>query len=130
VKAVPASPSLGIGRGALSELTERIQVLFELQKLPAAFRRNRSSSNHEQATVNAKSAFLTLLIVILLIAHEDTWFWGVATPLLFGFLPIGLAYHAFYTLAAAALMLLVCRWVWPSHLDRDSQRRNRDGDRP
>jgi hypothetical protein len=48
----------------------------------------------------------------------------------FGFLPAGLAYHALYTLAAAALMLLVCRWAWPAHLDRDSERRTRDGDRP
>jgi hypothetical protein len=80
--------------------------------------------------VTAKSAFLTLLIAILLVAHEDIWFWRSATPLLFGFLPVGLAYHALYTLAASALMVLVCRWVWPAHLERDSERPARDGDRP
>jgi hypothetical protein len=62
----------------------------------------------------------------MFLAHQDFWFWRMAEPLLFGFLPVGLAYHAFYTLAVSALMLLLCRWAWPGHLDRDP---DEDGDR-
>ena len=38
-------------------------------------------------------------------------------PLVFGFLPIGLAYHGAYCLAVALLMWLLTRLAWPSHLD-------------
>jgi hypothetical protein len=70
-----------------------------------------------------------LLIAIFLVAHQDIWFWRSARPLLFGFLPVGLAYHAFYTLAVSALMLLLGRWAWPAYLDRDPERPSQDGDR-
>ena len=79
--------------------------------------------------MTAKSAFLTLLIAIFLVAHQDFWFWRATQPLLFGFLPVGLAYHAFYTLAVSALMLLLCRWAWPAHLERDPDQPAQDGDR-
>lgn len=78
--------------------------------------------------MTAKSVFLALLVCLLFLAHQDFWFWRTAEPLLFGFLPVGLAYHAFYTLAVSALMLLLCRWAWPAHLDRDPGQ-DQDGDR-
>ena len=38
---------------------------------------------------------LALLATVLLYAlHQDFWFWREARPLVFGFLPIGLFYHA------------------------------------
>jgi len=37
--------------------------------------------------------------------------------LVFGFLPIGLAYHVGYSLAAAALMAVMVRFAWPGHLE-------------
>jgi hypothetical protein len=78
--------------------------------------------------VTAKSALLTLLIVLFAAAHQDFWFWHTARPLLFGFLPAGLWYHAFYTVAVSALMLLLCRWAWPSRLERSAD--PQDGKRP
>ena len=33
-------------------------------------------------------------IAALYLLHQDVWFWRTARPLVFGFLPIGLAYHA------------------------------------
>jgi hypothetical protein len=74
-----------------------------------------------------KRFLLTLLVCALYLAHQDFFLWGAARPLAFGFLPAGLLYHALYTLAAAALMLLLCRIAWPAHLDRDSD--PPDGDR-
>ena len=49
--------------------------------------------------------------------HQDFWFWRTPTPLVFGFLPIGLFYHAAYTLATSAFLWLLVRLIWPSHLD-------------
>jgi len=49
--------------------------------------------------------------------HQDFWFWRSARPLVFGFLPIGLAYHAAYTIGISFLMLYLVRWRWPSHLE-------------
>ena len=63
---------------------------------------------------------LVVAVVALYGLHQDIWFWRTARPLVFGFLPIGLAYHAAYCLAAALLMWALTRFAWPSHLeDRD-----------
>jgi hypothetical protein len=56
-------------------------------------------------------------IVLLYLLHQDTWLWRTARPLVFGFLPAGLFYHAMYTLAAALLMAALVRWAWPRHLE-------------
>ena len=58
------------------------------------------------------------LVVVFLILHQDVWFWREARPLVFGFLPIGLFYHAMYTAACALLLGLLVRRAWPAHLDR------------
>ena len=46
---------------------------------------------------------LTLLVIAVLLLHQDTWTW-TNKNLVFGFLPAGLAYHAFFSLLAAATM--------------------------
>jgi hypothetical protein len=57
------------------------------------------------------------LIALLYVLHQDFWFWREARPLVFGFLPIGLAYHAAFTLSIALLMALLVVRAWPDHLD-------------
>ena len=48
--------------------------------------------------------------------HQDFWFWRAARPLVFGFMPIGLFYHAAFTAACAGLLwLLVATLV--AHLE-------------
>ena len=60
----------------------------------------------------------TLWVAFLLyLLHQDFWFWGTARPLVFGFLPIGLAYHAAYTLVIAGVLAWLVRAYWPHHLD-------------
>ena len=49
--------------------------------------------------------------------HQDFWFWRDARPLVFGFLPIGLFYHAAYTLATSLLLAFLVRSYWPAHLE-------------
>jgi hypothetical protein len=62
-----------------------------------------------------------MLVALFLLAffalHQDTWFWGASQPLVFGVLPIGLAYHAGYTLAVSVVMAILVRRCWPSHLE-------------
>jgi hypothetical protein len=60
------------------------------------------------------TAFFLLVFFAL---HQDLWFWRDARPLVFGILPVGLAYHAAYTLAVSGLMAVLVRRAWPSHLE-------------
>ncbi len=64
-------------------------------------------------------AFVLVLVVYLL--HQDLWFWDRATPVVFGVLPIGLFYHAVYTVGLSLMFGWLVRAFWPAHLD--------DGDR-
>ena len=60
---------------------------------------------------------LALVIAALYVLHQDAWFWREARPLVFGFLPIGLAYHALYCIAISLLMWTLARVAWPAHLE-------------
>ena len=63
---------------------------------------------------------LALVLAALYVLHQDFWLWRDARPLVFGFLPPGLAYHALYCLAVTAAMWLLTRVAWPAHLDAPS----------
>lgn len=65
-----------------------------------------------------KTILLTLLLLTVYALHQDFWNWKQAEPLLFGFIPIGLAYHAAYSGAAALLMVVFVKFAWPAHLER------------
>ena len=60
---------------------------------------------------------LALAIAAVYALHQDVWLWRTARPLVFGFLPIGLAYHGAFCLVVALLMWLLTRLAWPSYLD-------------
>jgi len=64
-----------------------------------------------------KKLLLLLLILAVYVAHQDFWNWGKPDPLVFGFLPIGLAYHAAYSILAAAMMAVLVAFAWPKHLE-------------
>jgi hypothetical protein len=66
-----------------------------------------------------KKFLLFLLIALVYAAHQDIWNWHKADPMIFGFLPIGLAYHAGYAIACAVLMAILVRFAWPKHLETD-----------
>ena len=66
-----------------------------------------------------KNTFAAMAILALLILHQDFWFWRDRT-LVFGILPVGLAYHAAYTLLAAQLMWLLGKYAWPAHLEEEA----------
>jgi hypothetical protein len=64
-----------------------------------------------------KKLLLLLLIVAVYVAHQDFWNWGKSEPMIFGFLPPGLAYHAAYSIVCAALMAVLVKTAWPKELE-------------
>lgn len=52
------------------------------------------------------------LVLLLLILHQDNWFWSDGT-LVFGFMPIGLLWHAGISIAASATWFLATKIAWP-----------------
>ena len=61
---------------------------------------------------------LSLLVIVVFLVHQDSWNWKNAEPFVFGFLPVGLAYHAGYAVLAAMMMALLVKFAWPNDLDR------------
>jgi hypothetical protein len=64
-----------------------------------------------------KTCLLTVLVAAVYVLHQDFWNWKKADPLIFGFLPIGLAYQAGYSILAAAMMSVLVAAAWPKHLE-------------
>ena len=60
---------------------------------------------------------LTSIVVAVYVLHQDVWFWRNARPLVFGFLPIGLFYHAVFCLLCSVVMVLLVKFAWPMNLD-------------
>ena len=67
----------------------------------------------------AMKIFVWLLVVVLVLLHQDYWQWN-DTVLLTGFLPRSLAYHAGISLAAAFVWALAVKFCWPHEVDRAS----------
>jgi hypothetical protein len=61
-----------------------------------------------------------LLVAALYVLHQDVWFWREARPLVFGFMPIGLFYHAAFTGLCAVVLSLLVKHAWPAHLEAAS----------
>jgi hypothetical protein len=66
-----------------------------------------------------KRILLIVAVVVLYILHQDFWFWRTPYPLVFGFVPIGLFYHACFAVAAALVMWLLVKFAWPAHLEKE-----------
>lgn len=52
------------------------------------------------------------LVILLLILHQDNWLW-TNDKLLFGFMPIGLFWHACISIGASLTWFLATRIAWP-----------------
>ncbi len=53
---------------------------------------------------------------VLAVLHQDLWFWDNRT-LVFGILPIGLFYHAVFSIVCAGLWVLALKFCWPTELE-------------
>ena len=82
------------------------------------------------AKFGIKRALLLIIVGALYVLHQDFWFWSAARPLVFGFIPIGLFYHACYTIVTAVVMWLLVKHAWPWHLEEEGDEATvRRGDR-
>ncbi len=54
---------------------------------------------------------VVILALILLVLHQDFWLWGNES-LVLGFMPMGLAYHAAYSIACALMGALAIKYLW------------------
>ena len=61
---------------------------------------------------------ITILIVflILMVLHQDFWNWD-NSDLVFGIMPVALAYHAAYSMVVATFWALVIRFAWPKDIE-------------
>ena len=66
-----------------------------------------------------KKFILFVLITLVYVLHQDFWNWKASDPMVFGFLPIGLAYHAGYSILCAILMAVLVKTAWPKHLEME-----------
>ena len=64
--------------------------------------------------------FVWFLVVLLFVLHQDFWYWDDRT-LVFGFLPIGLAYHILFSIAAAVVWALAVKYTWPETVEQSSE---------
>ncbi len=63
-----------------------------------------------------RSSVIITVFIILAVLHQDNWNWANSN-LVFGFMPVGLAYHATYSLVAALFWALVVKFAWPTRLE-------------
>ncbi len=70
------------------------------------------------------------LIVLLALLHQDFWWWDDSDTLVFGFVPVGLAYHALLSLAAGVLWALAVKFCWPADVDVEDTPAGQGGDQP
>jgi len=71
---------------------------------------------------------LVVVVVALYILHQDFWFWRTAHPIILGFIPIGLFYHAAFSVAASLVMWLLVKFAWPSHLESEVEQHKPEED--
>ena len=60
---------------------------------------------------------IVAVVALLAIIHQDFWNWHRVEPLLFGFIPIGLAWHVMISVLAAILAAVMVRTCWPPDVD-------------
>ena len=58
---------------------------------------------------------VVIIAVLMAILHQDFWNWD-NDSLVFGFMPVGLAYHAGFSVCCAILATLAVKFAWPTEL--------------
>ena len=67
----------------------------------------------------SKRSLFLVLLGALFVLHQDLWLWN-SPSLVFGFLPVGLAYHILFSILAALVWYLAIRYAWPRGLEGPS----------
>ena len=56
------------------------------------------------------------LVLLLIILHQDNWLW-TNDYAVFGFIPMGLFFHACISIAASLTWFVAIKFAWPHELD-------------
>ena len=56
--------------------------------------------------------WIVVIAILLAALHQDFWLWDKA-DLLFGVMPMGLGYHALYSVVVALFWAMVIKVAWP-----------------
>ena len=67
-----------------------------------------------------------VLFFVLFFLHQDFLWWDEST-LVLGFLPIGLAFHALFSIACAFLGWVAIKFAWPHHLEQFAEENFSEG---
>lgn len=59
---------------------------------------------------------LVLMVAVVYALHHDIWFWKDRS-LVFGFLPVGLAYHGGFAILSSGMLAVLVKFAWPDHLE-------------
>ena len=65
----------------------------------------------------SRRSLVALALIPLLVLHQDWWFWDDDRTLVLGFMPVGLAWHAGYTLVLSVFWWWAGRFAWPEEPD-------------
>lgn len=60
--------------------------------------------------------FVWVLVLLLIVLHQDNWLWN-SGYLVFGFIPVGLFFHACISIAASITWYLATKMAWPSQFE-------------
>jgi len=77
--------------------------------------RSTPAPGEEKSSTNRSSVgpwLVAGIVLLLLILHQDNWFWTDET-LVFGFMPVGLFWHACLSIAASVTWFLATKIAWP-----------------
>ncbi len=66
--------------------------------------------------LDSRRKLVWFLVIVLAVVHYDFWYWK-DDSLVMGFLPIGLFFHALFSLSAAAVWSMAVKYCWPTHLE-------------
>jgi hypothetical protein len=61
--------------------------------------------------------FLPILLLALIVLHQDFWWRYDYQHLVCGFVPISLAWHIGLSVLASIVWGLTCRYAWPRDVD-------------
>ena len=82
------------------------------RKPPTVWPMNIRSENPAAGAKRTGPMIITILVVILIVLHQDNWFWN-NDMLVFGMLPITLFYHLCISIAASFVWFLATKIAWP-----------------
>jgi hypothetical protein len=74
-----------------------------------------------------KSKIVAALVLVFMVLHNDFWLWDDKS-LVFGFMPVGLAFHTGYSLFIAFFWFLVIKFAWPSQMEKWADEKNEPKD--